>query len=686
MKRTLIISLACLIPALLYAGDRSVLEEKLEEIKTGRMEIQNQTAAFLVVSRRLGAGDIDQERNIRVIKPVAHAYEGDLPNSAVMAYLQDGTLLPVLNKEGEWYKVRLPDTREGWIHQDDVQQLYDDTEKSSGRDNREMNAELYHKTRQAAELLFSQLSKKGKETDQLIAEFEEYYQSLSDAGKQRSAYLPVELNLERELINHSRAYAGHYYSKLPPIQMVRDIRDTGGSPIGFDGVASMRFGSSAYESGGEISETTRNLSLAGNMLFNPRSRLEMQLDHNNDVIRTPYNSTNVNLAHHYAAAGGTRLRTSFMYQNYEDELINQNSYYNLTAGVNVEHPVNPSTRFTGDLQAQSKSYDMVGGPDLDGVQFNTLLHYRGEKTVVNGGIRGRFQSSDVPFLDYQRINPNIRATFRTGRGDFTVFAEAEQLSYAAAAEINDYNRIRLDLERSVTGSRTQFSVISWQYPNNENIDNLRFRVSNQRTRSSAAGYSRTSMYGQYTYHTSDIAQLSNYADLRFDQNYSGTTGYFDIGAFGRYWEDEGRDHRLSIYSRFGYKISGIQLGPVVGADILIDPDDPDLKHTGNSYRAGVDGRANFIINQATVFSSVRYQQTFLYTGFTADGDSEMRKPTTLEVTAGARIPVAGQLELQIDVRYYSMDFDMPGLAGGAGNRVQSGLRFLTGVSYRFNRM
>ena len=685
MKRTLIISLACLIPTLMYAGDRSVLEDKLEEIKAGRMEVQNQTAAFLVVSRRLGVGDVEQVRNVRVIKPVAHGYEADLPTSAVKAYLQGGTLLPVLNREGEWYKVRLPDTREGWIHQEDVQQLYDDTEKSTGGDDREMNAELYHQTRQAAELLFRRLSTSAAEADQLMAEFEEFYQSLPDAGRQSSASYFENLNQERELIQLSRAYANHYYSKLPPMQMVPDMRESGGSPIGFDGVASVRFGSSAYESGGEISETTRNLSLSGNMIFNPRSRLEMQLDHNNDVIRTPYNSTNVNLAHHYAAAGGTRLRTSFMYQNYEDELINQNSYNNLAAGVNVEHPVNVATWFTGDLQVQSKSYDMDGMPDLDGVQFNTRLHHKGEKIVVNGGIRGRFQSSDVPFLDYQRLNPNIRATFRTGRGDYTVFAEAEQLTYAAAAEMNDYNRLRLDLERSVTGGRTQLSVISWQYPNNENFDNLRFRVSSQRTRGSAAGYSRTSMYAQYTYHTSDIVQLSNYADLRFDQNYSGTTGYFDIGAFGRYWEDEGRDHRLSIYSRFGYKISGIQIGPVVGADILIDPDDPDLKRSGNSYRAGIDGRANFIINQATVFSSVRYQQTFLYTGFTADGDSEMRKPTTLEVTAGARIPVAGQFELQLDVRYYSMDFDMPDLAGGAGNRVQSGLRFLGGVSYRFNR-
>jgi hypothetical protein len=117
--------------------------------------------------------------------------------------------------------------------------------------------------------------------------------------------------------------------------------------------------------------------------------------------------------------------------------------------------------------------------------------------------------------------------------------------------------------------------------------------------------------------------------------------------------------------------------------MLIDQADPDLKQTGNSFRAGIDGRGNFLIQKASVYSSVRYQYTLAYSGLDTSGDPLTRNPVSLEITAGARIPVARMFELQLDLRYYSLDFDIPEIDDPLPVQTQSGLRYLAGISYRF---
>ncbi len=670
----------CLLHTNLNATPDKELSELLDKIKAGRIIIQNTSTAFLITSKQLGSVDIINERNVRVIIPSASIRGSDLITSEVLIRMQEGTVLPVLRKEREWFVVRLPDLRDGWIHQDDVQQLYD--EEDRGIRTQEMNPDVYYQTRLLAESFFLKFSEAFQETEQVISAFEKKYRSSSSAGQSNAVKLIEELNREREIINLAMAYTNHFHQKLPPIQVITYGKTTRSKTISYDGTATVRFGSSAYESGGQISETTRDINLAGNIFFNPQSRLAIQLNHNKDVIRTPYTSSNVNATYYHETSGGTRFGTSVNFQDYGDIMASQNSYRNIGAGLNVEQSLNETIRIFGDVRAQSKSYyDTEDGNDLQGIQFNTYIDYTGKKTIVNAGIRGRFQSSDVSFLDYHRIIPNLRVIYKTGQKQRSVYGEAEQMVYGSAAESGNFNRVRIDLESSNQKNRAQLTVINRSFPNNEGYNNLKIRILNQRNYRSADRYGRLTGYIEYTLHTNDASTSSNFVDLRFDRNVSRKTSYFDISAFGRYWEDAGIDHRLSAYSRFGFKFAGIQIGPVVGADIMIDPGNPDLKQAGNSFRAGVDGRGNFIIRQASIYSSVRYQQNLAYSGFNTGGDA--RKPATLEITTGARIPVARMFEIQLDLRYYSLDFDLPGTDDPITVRTQSGFRYLAGISYRF---
>ena len=672
----------CLLHYTLHANNHPQLLELLDKIKASRIIIQNSSTAFLLTCKQLGSDQLPKERIVRIAIPMASIRDADLITAGVLIKIQSGTLLPVLKKEGEWFQVRLPDLRDGWIHQDDVQQMYD--EEARGIGNQEMDPEIYYQTRLLAENFFLRFSEAFQKTEQHINDFEKKYHSFSAAEQQNTGKLYEEMNRERELINLARAYTNHYHQKLPPLQVIPSGRTNSSKTIGFDGTASVRFGSSAYESGGQISETTRSISLAGNIIFNPQSRLAVQLNHNKDVIRTPYTSSDVNATYYHEASGGTRLSTSVNFQDYGDEFLNQNSYRNLGARVNVEHPLSENIRIMGDVQGQLKNYyDTEDGNDFLGVQINTYLDYSGKKARVNAGIRGRLQSSDIAFLDYHRIIPNLRLTYKAGQKTWSAYGEAEQMVYGSTGESNNFNRIRADLESYNSKNRTQLTVINKSFPNNGNFNNLKIRILSQINHRSTDRNGRTTGYAEYTFHTNDNTTSSNFVDLRLDRNFSRKTSYLDIGAFGRYWENTGIAHRLSLYSRFGLKFSGIQIGPVVGADILIDLDNPDLERVGNSYRAGVDGRGNFLIRQATVYSSVRYQYSLAYSGLNTDGNSGTRKPMTLEITAGTKIPVARRFELQLDLRYYSLDYDFPDIEDPLPIQKQSGLRYLAGISYRF---
>lgn len=658
------------------------LLQLLEEIKAGRKIIQNSSTAFLVTCKKLGASQPAEERSVRITSQSASIRDADQANAGVLIKMQAGTLLPVLRKDGDWFLVKLPDLREGWIHQDDVQETGQEQYKVSGDEDHD--PEMYYQTRMLAENYYNQFSGAYDKVEQLTGDFEKKYNSLSESNRRNAASYYEEMKREQEAVKLARAYTDHYYKKLPPFQVIKPGKILKSQNIGFDGTASARFGSSAYESGGQISETTRNISLGGNVIFSPHSRLAINLNHNKDVIRSPFTTTTANAAYSYETQGGTRVNTSVSFQDYGDELTKQNSFRNIGAGLNAEHPVNANIRLSGDVQVQSKSfYDTDNGNDLEGVQFNTLIDYKNKNTSVNAGIRGRFQSSDISFLDYRRIIPSLRLTFKTGQKNWSLYGEAEKMAYSTAAESADYDRLRIDLETSNSKTRTQLSAINRSFPNNESFNNLKIRILNEVYHRSADRNGRSTGYIEYTFNTSDLNTSSNYIDLRFDRNFSRKTGYFDIGAFGRYWEEGNSAHRLSVYSRFGLKFSGVQIGPIVGADMLIDQADPDLKQTGNSFRAGIDGRGNFLIQKASVYSSVRYQYTLAYSGLDTSGDPLTRNPVSLEITAGARIPVARKFEVQLDLRYYKLDFDIPEIDDPLPVQTQSGLRYLAGISYRF---
>lgn len=674
------------------AANLADLEDIQSDIESIRSEIQKSTTSFLLITKQMGQGQPAEaaqqtEQVIQVSDQRVPIYESDLETAPVLTEALEGDGFLLIEQRNDWLHIELEDGREGWIRRENVQLI----ERGVTSTN---PVSVDPQIRQMAEQLYQTIMEQYEQAEQLFDEFDGVYEDLSASEKTEAQSVQSAYLNEKEKIQTYMAYANHYYEKLVPIQTTAVTSISSKNEIGYEGTASLRLGTASYKSMTEQSTTSRNVNLNGAVIFNPQSRLNVNINHNNDVIQTPYTSNDVNLNFQHQTAGGTRLRGTVLYNSYNDEAADRNNFQNVGVGANVDHPLNETTRLFGDIQANSKTYEVDGGNGYDGAAFNSGLNFNGAKTQANIGVRGRIQNSDVSFLDYMRVIPNAAVRWLTGGGSFGIRAEAEQLTYDTEAAGNNFNRGRVDLQWAGSRNSTSLILIAKQYPNNEAFDNYRLRLQNQWNRTSGFGSARTALSLQYVYHPQEDTQLTNYVDLRVDLNSSGQKAYFDLNLFGRYWEETGRDHSVDLFSRFGLKFSQFQIGPAIGAQLLLNPDDLQIERNGNSFRVGADARVNAAIQKATVYGNIRYQKSLVYnseitidtsTGLVTEGDLQSRMPTTIQFSAGVQVPLIDALDLKIDASYYNVDLDISDEISINPVQTRTGLRVLAGVSYRFQK-
>lgn len=675
-----ILLLCWLLPPVLLAN-QAELQEVQEEILAVRSDIQKSTASFLLIAKQLTQSDQSMQLTqqfVQITSQEVPVREVDLGSAPVLTEVFEGDELLLIEQRNDWLKVELEDGREGWVLHEKVQVIQKRVTSSNP-----ISGDL--RVRQMAEKLYENTQNQYGRAEQLFDDFEEVYKDLSSSEKAEASSIYSAYLNEKEKIQTYMAYADHYHGKFTTLpSSLATATSTGRNEIGFQGTASLRLGTASYESITKESTTSRNLNLNGAVIFSPQSRLNVNINSNRDVIQTPYTSNDVNLNFQHQTPGGTRLQGSVLFNSYNDENVDANSFQNVGVGARAEHPLNTETRIFGDIRANYKSYEILDGNEFEGAQFNTGVNYNGAKTQANVGVRGRLQNSNVSFLDYTRVIPNAAVRWLTDRGSFGIRAEAEQLIYDIGAEGNNFNRGRIDLQRTGRTNSTSLILIAKQFPNNEAFDNYRFRLQNQWNNHSGTRTGRTSMSLQYVYHPQENSQLTNFFDLRFDKNNSYEKAYFDVNLFGRYWEESGLDHRVNMFSRFGLKYQQFQIGPVVGAQLLLNPDDLGIERAGNTLRAGADARVNAVIQKATIYGSFRYQKSIIYSNAGASG-IQQRMPTTIEANAGLQIPLLTALDLKIDATYFNVDLDISNMSNPTPNSTQSGLRFLAGVSYRFQR-
>ncbi|TVQ04937.1 MAG: hypothetical protein EA359_04470 [Balneolaceae bacterium] len=688
-----LITILFLIINEVHGSDPDKIDDVLKEIQSLRLEIQRSTASFLLIAEQfeldMDTDEITDDLYIRIVSRDAVIRESDLLTSTILAVTYTDEEYLVSEERDDWFRISMRDGRPGWIHKDDVQITgLNGRVRKIGKNP--LSADL--EVRELFDAIYNDISKKNVNAINLFKDFDDTYHSIISSGNNADENLFGEYQSEKEKIIISYAYATHYYKKLSPVQQVA-VSDK--QPVHFNGTLSASLGSSSYEAAGKETATSRAFHLAGNVIINPQTNVNVNLNHNLDVVQTPYTANNVNLHLFHNRSEVTRIRANLNYNSYNDEQFRRNNFKNVGAGFNLEHELRSDIRFFSDIQATSKSYEAEGGNEFQGAGFNSGLMYHGQNKQADFGIRGRIQSSDISFLDYTRINPVARLRLLTKNGSFTLRGEGEQLIYAREAEGNNHYLGIADLEWIQSARVSTLRFMIRQYPNNPDFDQMRFRFQNQWRQFSVGNFRRTSVSVQYVYHTGEGTRLSDYLDVRADRSIVNDRMFFDLNLFGRYWDDKDRLHRIDFFSRFGYKFQKFEIGPVIGAQFLLDPDDITIERNGNSLRAGLEGRVHTVIQKASVYGTFRYQRSYVYsneisidtrTGLITEGELKTRMPATIQFSSGILIPLGEFFLLRADLSYYNIDLDVTEAISINPVDSRSGMRFTGGIQYRFDQL
>jgi hypothetical protein len=685
----------CLVcPFKAFSDSSKDMQQSLEELKSLRQEIQQKTLPLLVLMKQLeGTAVAAPQQRVKVIKPVATIRETDnvASRTLLVARLSDEFL--VIEQRDQWYRIRLADGREGWIHEDVIQVFSAPASPSSVEKKTQAPQDTKNLLTLAADLIKT-INAKQDTAAQILSSLEESYRQLPETERQKLLPIYSSIVQERNKITEYHVYANHFYEKYAAFQQIPST-PTVRLPRGINGQLSIQTGKSAYESQGDESLTSRDLNFTGSMRLNDRSQVTAALTNRSEVIQTPYGTNDVRLAYVYRSPTGLHLNSYASYNKYDDKNFERNNFKELGAGLNLSYPLSAKSHFFTDLAFNNKAYQEEGSNDYSGGQLNTGFRIRtNPNTQLDLALRGLVQSSDISFLDFRRFVPQFQYLRKTRGGSFGAKLEFEQIGYAEEAKSNDFRRERLDLVWSTNGSQRQITVTGKQFPNNENFNYLKLGLQSRWQSTRGLSFSRTGLSLLYVHHPQGSEQQVDYLDVRADRASSGKSSYLDLSLFGRAWRSSDRDHLVDFYSRLGLKISKVQVGPVVGAHLLLNKEGSAIKRDGNSFRAGLDLRSQFTINKASVNFAFGYEKAFVYgneiaidqnTGELTTGEVAERNPTTLQFSAGLRMPIVQAIDFELDIRRYEIDLDVSDEVSINPVSSRSRLHVLAGLGYRFGQ-
>ena len=185
MRKTtvfLILSI-CLFSRILLAKNIRQMNASLTSLEIIREEIRQRALPILVMFKQLENTEVQTApQRAKIIKSAAEVHENDLSASPVILNVQLNDEFPVLEKRDEWYRVRLSDGREGWLHENDLQTI-------STRDSREMTTGGYSQEALAEAIELSNLwlveiNAQRDSAAQVYHRAMQNFQSLSESEKQ----------------------------------------------------------------------------------------------------------------------------------------------------------------------------------------------------------------------------------------------------------------------------------------------------------------------------------------------------------------------------------------------------------------------------------------------------------------------------------------------------------------------
>lgn len=670
--------------------DRDEAAKLVDDILRMRSDLQRDALKALLLMKRLHTPVDNAGIKVRPVRTDVLLREAASIDAKSITTLQMSEEHTVLNREDEWYRIALKDNRRGWVQKTDVQ-VTRGAEESTAQVEQEILRDIISHARLAMHMRYDSASAAISSFNEIIASrspSERRTQSSSDveaAGKKMAEYVE---------------YVDHFYQKYSSIRSFRQ-KTFAVYPGPIQGTVGLSLGTSSHNSSyvesTKQSLGTKRFEFSGSMPISESSKVAVDIDHTNTIIQTPFSSTNILIGHTYSGSDDLAVESFASLNSFSDNLFARNNFKQVTAGSGLRYQLSSGVNLASSLQYDGKSFSEESLNNYNGLNMTSLLRMRiSDASDVAFGLNGAYQSSDVSYLSYHRLTPHFRLSDRSSDKTFTLKAEAELLGYTNVAKANTYIREQLELIWTTETTMRQVTVIAKQFPDNPIAGYIRAGGMSRWRTTSGASSNASALSFFYHYFPQRGSRGSDYTELRLDQSSRSTVHYFEVNAYNRYWINQSdslvRDHILDAMARVGVVTDYGQIGPLVGAHMLLRSGEKSFKRDGNSFRLGIEAETRFTISIARVAFTVRYEKNFVYgteitidqtTGVTQTGALRERHPTTFSFGARVDIPVIERLDCSLDLNSYDITTDVDD--GVSINPVPRKRQFnvLAGLRYRF---
>jgi SH3-like domain-containing protein len=709
-------------PTHAQAGSIKSISDALPQLKKISAEINQNVLPLLALIKKIDeSGPSATFKIAKIIKPQVSVRETDNSNASVLTEARMNEEFVIIEERDKWYKIRTPDSREGWVAEEDVQVIV----KQGG----DMTVNLEKFSKEEASALLSQI-KRYKETiedlysgaDNLIKNTETEYNRLSAAEKKSVESDYKTFSDYKAKIEKYYGYAIRFTAPYEKILLSPGGPEPSKVAPGdrFKGTISADMGRSSYQNMNSSSTTSRRLAFAGNYQIDKNTRLDFGLNHQNELIQTAFSNNALNAAITRQFSEKVIMGADLNYNNYNDKVSDQNSFGHLRAGVNAR--LNPSKKANifVNTSYQTKNFTTPDNNDYEGLTYVLGANLSPDlENNIRIQIQGNSQSGEKGYLTFNQVSPMLTYTHRKGKEKtFSLGLDYDMLRFEETNNLSDYQKYKADLRwrRSLDGKLLSriMNLTMKQYPNNPDQDYYRLGyVMESRTGSLREGRSSVS---SYSYLINVFAQRydnpqRDYIDLRWDRSGSRPKSFSTMNVLTRLWNNLDMfdndttafpDHYIDFYGEFGpyfrnvsegtVKIDGLKIGLIMGGHMFFNFDDEYFNRNGNSVRGGIIASSNIKIYKGSLLLAGTYERSLVLTkqttydpfsGNIVYGDDLFRKPSSFQFNIDYRQPVKNNWDIHLNLSTYEVRTDATFETSINPVEKKSSLRFSGGLVYKF---
>jgi len=709
-------------PTHAQAGSVKSISEALPQLKKLSTEINQNVLPLLALIKKVEeSGSSTTFKIVKIIKPQIPVREADNSNASVLTEARMNEEFIIIEERDKWYKIRTLDNREGWVAEEDVQVIVKQGGDKTG------NLEKFSK--EEASALLSQIKRFKEKIEELYSEannlfknVEEEYGKLSEAEKKSIESDYKTFNDYKEKITKYYGYATRFTAPYEKLLLSPGGPEPSKVAAGdrFKGTISADLGRSTYQNMNSSSTTSRRLAFAGNYQIDKNTRLVLGLNHQNELIQTAFTNNNLNAGITRQFSEKVVLGADINYNNYNDQVSDNNSFGLLRAGLNAR--LNPSKKANVFVNTsyQSKNFKTPDNNDYQGITYVVGTNLSPDPANnVRIQVQGNSQTGEKDYLNFNQVSPQLTYTHKKGKEkSFSIGLDYDLIKFAATNNLSDYQKYKADFRwrnslKDKLLSRN-LNLTFKQFPNNPRQDYYRMGyVMERRTGSMRDSKSAVS---SFSYLINVFAEREDnpqrdYLDLRWDRSGSKPKSFSTMNVLTRLWNNFDMfsndtsafpDHFIDFYSEFGpyfrnisegiVKVDGLKIGFTMGGHLFFNFDEEYFNRNGNSVRGGIIASSNIKIYKGSLLLGGTYERSLVLSkqttydplsGNIVYGDNIYRKPSSFQFNIDYRQPVGNNWDIHLNLRTYDVRTDATFDTSINPVEKKSSLRFSGGLVYKF---